>query len=86
MTDVSRPTDSYCVLKNEEKDLYNVQQATSRTGQAGKTFPVINQLINQSINQSELEVFRERRPPPNASIIDNAVNPDFGLRTPGSGR
>jgi len=37
---------------------------------------------------SELEelVFRERRLPPNASIIDNPVNPDFGLRTPGSGR
>jgi len=31
-------------------------------------------------------VFRESRPPPNASIIDNPVNPDFGLRTPGSGR
>jgi len=67
-----------------------------------------------SINQ-KLEVLREHRPPPNASIIellndfcnatgkirivirnglpdpvgnffDNAVNPDFRLRTPGSGR
>ena len=28
----------------------------------------------------------QHRPPPNASIIDNPVNPDFGLRTPGSGR
>jgi len=43
-----------------------------------------DQLINQSINQ--LQVLRERRPPPNASIIDNPVNPDFGLLTPGSGR
>ena len=34
----------------------------------------------------KLEVLRERRPPPNASIVDNPVNPDFGLRTPGSGR
>ena len=57
-----------------------------------------------------VEVLREYRPPPNASIIellshflrcklamqlwtestryffDNPVNPDFGLRTPGSGR
>jgi len=32
------------------------------------------------------KVLRERRSPPNASIIDNSVNPDFGLRTPGSGR
>ena len=28
----------------------------------------------------------EHRPQPNASIIDNPVNPDFWLRTPGSGR
>jgi len=27
-------------------------------------------------------VLRERRPPPNASIIDNPVNPDFGLLDP----
>jgi len=37
-------------------------------------------------NKNKLEVLRERRPPPNASISDNPVNPDFGLRTPGSGR
>jgi len=38
------------------------------------------------VTQYQLEVLRERRPPPNASIIDNPVNPDFGLRTHGSGR
>ena len=31
--------------------------------------------------KKELQVLRERRPPPNASIIDNPVNPDFGLQT-----
>jgi len=30
--------------------------------------------------------YSERRPPQNASIINNPVNPDFGLWTPGSGR
>jgi len=34
----------------------------------------------------KLEVIRQRRPPPNASIIDNPVNTDFGFQTPGSGR
>ena len=32
-------------------------------------------------SQLQLVVLREHRPPPNTSIIDNAVNPDFGLWT-----
>jgi len=42
--------------------------------------------MQQVKTNAKLQVLREHTPPPNASIIDNPVNPDFGLRTLGSGR
>jgi len=38
--------------------------------------------INRQHKKTKLEVLSECTPPPNASIIDNPVNPDFGLLDP----
>jgi len=46
--------------------------------------PLTIRQLHKFLDKTKLQVLRELRPPPNAS--DNPVNPDFGLRTPGSGR